>query len=162
MRRINDTLKRGLALLLLLLVGLTATKDLHAGTIVDRKIAQFGLEIGAECVNWARGDWPWPMRGGWRTCIGHRYFFQQHGFFLKVDGPDNVEATIRSTLEQAAVVSATAAVATGLAVPTPDPASRVGAALTAAKIAFVGFLTERGLEHLISQYSVTVRHQRLE
>jgi hypothetical protein len=39
-----------------------------------------------------------------------------------------------------------------------DPGSRIGAALAAAKTAFVGYLTVRGMERLITQYDIRIIH----
>lgn len=127
----------------------------QAALIVDKKIAQFGLEPRVKCVKWASGKWPWG--GGWKTCIGHKTEFLQHKFHLVVDGP-NPEAAARRLLEEAAAVAVSAAVGTGIATPSPEPAARIAAAVTAAKTAFVGYLGARGAERLISQYSLKIKH----
>ena len=64
---------------------------------------------------------------------------------------------MRKVLEEAGAVAAAAALGTGLATPL-DPGSRVGAALAAAKTAFVGYLAASGLQQLLSQYSIRVTH----
>jgi hypothetical protein len=123
-----------------------------AAMIVNKKLGQFGLEPRVTCGKWIK---PWH---GAKICIGTgRTEFLQHDFHLVVDGPE-AEAAMRKVLEEAAAAAVTAAVATGIATPTPDPASRIGAALAAAKTAFVGYLTVRGMERLLTLYEIRVTH----
>ena len=128
----------------------------NGAPLVDKKLAQFGLEPRLACVKWASGNWPWG--GGWKTCIGHKAEFLQHDFHLVVEGPPP-EGAIRQVLEEAVAVAAAAAIGTGLAVPSPEPASRVAAGLAAAKVAFIGYLKARGLERLITQYDMRLDHR---
>ena len=123
-----------------------------AATIIDKKLGQFGIEPRLTCGKWAK---PWP---GAKICIGTgRTEFLQHDFHLVVDGPET-EAAVRKVLEEATAAAVTAALATGIATPTVDPASRIGAALAAAKTAFVGYLTVRGMERLITLYDIRITH----
>ncbi|RWK53154.1 hypothetical protein [Mesorhizobium sp.] len=131
--------------------------SVHAAVIFDKKLGQFGFEPREVCVKWASGKWPWPIKGGWKTCVGWKIEFLQHAFHLVIDGPEP-EGAIRHVLAEAATVAATAAAATGIGTPA-DPASRVAAALTAAKAAFVVYLKARGLERLLTQYDVRVDHR---
>ena len=129
---------------------MVATAD--AATIVDKKLAQFGIEPRLTCGKWVK---PWH---GAKICIGTgRTEFLQHDFHLVVDGPEP-EAAVRQVLEEATAAAAAAALGTGIATPTLDPASRIGAALAAAKATFVGYLAARGFERLISQYDIRVTH----
>lgn len=124
-----------------------------AGTIVDRKIAQFGLEPRLTCGKWV---YPWP---GAKVCIGTGHTeFLQHDFRLVIDGPEP-DAAVRKVLEEAITAAVAAALGTGIGTPTPDPASRVAAALVAAKAAFVSYLTARGTERLLSQYDIRIDHR---
>jgi hypothetical protein len=132
-------------------VVISATVGANAATLIDKKLGQFGLEprLG-DCVKWASGDWPWPLKGGWKTCIGWKTEFLQHDFHLIVQGPPP-EPAVRQILEEAAAAAAAAAIGTGVLTPV-DPASRVAAAL-------VGYLTTRGLERLVAEYDVHVDHR---
>lgn len=123
----------------------------NAATIVDKKLAQFGLEPRVTCGKWAK---PWP---GAKICVGFgKTELLQHDFHLVIEGPEPSDA-VRKVLEEAGAVAAAAALGTGLATPL-DPGSRLDAALAAAKTAFVGYLATRGLEQLLSQYSIRVTH----
>ena len=123
-----------------------------AGTIVDKKLAQFGLEPRITC-----GKWVYPWRGA-KICVGTgRTEFLQHDFHLVVEGPEP-QVAVRKILEEASAAAAAAALATGIATPTLDPASRIAAALAAAKTAFVAWLAGRGMEGLLNQYNIRVTH----
>lgn len=125
----------------------------NAAPIVDRKLAQFGIEPRLTCGKWA---YPWP---GSKICIGTgRTEWLQHDFHLVVDGPEP-EAAVRNVLEEATAAAAAAALATGIATPTLDPGSRVAAAFAAAKAAFISYVTVRGMERLISQYDIRIDHR---
>lgn len=124
----------------------------NAAPLIDKKLAQFGLEPRLTCGKWAK-----PWRGA-KICVGAgRTEFLQHDFHLMVDGPPPEQA-VRKLLEEAVAASVSAALATGIATPTPDPASRIGAALAAAKATFVTYLTARGMQHLLGQYNVRITH----
>jgi len=142
----------GLKLLASAVALLATVGGVHASTIVDKKLAQFGIEPRVTCGKWAK---PWP---GAKICVGTgRMEFLQHDFHLVVNGPE-AEVAVRNVLEKATAAAVSAALATGIATPTSDPASRVGAALAAAKTVFVGYLTVRGMERLLTQYDIRITH----
>jgi hypothetical protein len=142
----------GLKLLASTVALLATVGSVHAATIVDKKLGQFGIEPRVTCGKWAK---PWP---GAKICVGTgRLEFLQHDFHLVVSGPEP-EVAVRKVLEEATAAAVSAALATGIATPTPDPASRIGAALAAAKTAFVGYLTVRGMERLLTQYDIRITH----
>lgn len=123
-----------------------------ASTIIDKKLAQFGIEPRVTCGKWAK---PWP---GAKICIGTgRTEFLQHDFHLVVDGPEP-EGAVRQVLEEATAAAVSAALATGIATPTLEPGSRIGAALASAKAAFVSYLAVRGMERFITQYDIRITH----
>lgn len=128
----------------------------HAETrvIVERKIAHFGspVEWRTRCVKWAK---PWP---GAKICIGHAYDNLQHKFYLRVAGPE-AEDALKNQIVKALEIAAAAAVATGIATPSPELAARVAAALAAAKTAFVGYLASVGLKDFVSQYDIRLDHE---
>jgi hypothetical protein len=128
------------------------TAQTMAAPIVDKKLGQFGLEPRFACVKWAK---PWP---GAKICIGHKVEFLQHSFHLVVNGPKAEEA-VRKVLGEAVAAAATAAVGAGLLTPSPEPAARIGAAVAAAKAAFVGYLAARGMERLLSMYDLRIDHR---
>lgn len=145
----------------LIAAGALMTASLSAASAavnVEQKIGQFGspVELRTTCVKWASGKWPWG--GGWKTCIGHKYDMLQHEFFVIASGPDLDEAAGR-IVQEALGVAVAAAVGVGLLTPSPEPMARVGAALAAAKTAFVGYLATRGLERLASQFDVRIDHR---
>jgi hypothetical protein len=77
-----------------------------AATIVDRKLAQFGIEPRLTCGKWVK-RWQ-----GDKICVGGgRTEFLQHNFHLVVDGPGH-EAAGRKVLEEAGAAAVTAALAT--------------------------------------------------
>ncbi|WP_224549379.1 hypothetical protein [Mesorhizobium sp. CA16] len=131
-------------------------QSLHAESrvIVERKIAHFGspVEWRLRCVKWAK---PWP---GAKICIGHAYENLQHKFYLRVTGPEADEA-LKNQIAKALEVAAAAAIATGIATPSPEPMARVAAALAAAKIAFVGYLSSVGLKDFVRQYEIRIDHE---
>jgi hypothetical protein len=126
----------------------------------ERKLGQFGspIEWRTTCVKWASGKWPWSTKGGWKTCVGHKYENLQHEFFLILSGPD-IDQAAKQVLQEALGVAAAAAVAAGLLTPSPEPIGRIAAALTAAKTAFMGYLAARGLERLTMQYKLKIDHR---
>ena len=63
---------------------------------------------------------------------------------MTANGPDLDEAA-HQVVQEALGVAVSAAVGVGLLTPGPDPMTRVAAAVTAAKTAFVGYLATRGL-----------------
>jgi hypothetical protein len=137
-----------------------ASAPAYAAVDVEKKIGQFGspIEWRLECVKWASGDWPWPMHGGWKTCVGHAYQNLQHEFFLVAKGPDADQAA-RQVLQEALGAAVVAAIGTGLLTPSPEPLARVTAALAAAKTAFLAYLSTRGFERLADQYDIRVDHR---
>jgi hypothetical protein len=129
----------------------------NAATSIDKKVGQFGLEARVEgCGKWASGKWPWG--GRWKVCIGPNMQFLQHDFHLVVNGPD-ADESIRKVLDEALGVAVSAAIGTGLLTPSPEPAARIGAALAAAKMAFLGYLASRGLQQLLDQYDIRLEHR---
>lgn len=139
-----------------LAIALAGSSTAKAAISIDKRIGQFGLEMRFEgCGKWASGNWPWPARGGWKVCISPNAQFLQHDFHLVVNGPD-ADESLRKVLDEALAVAASAAIGTGLLTPSPEPAARIGAALAAAKTAFVGYLSARGLERLLTQYDIRV------
>ena len=131
----------------------------HAAVNIDKRLGQFGLETRFEgCSKWASGNWPWPARGGWKVCVSPNMQFLQHDFHLVIVGPDADEG-VRKVLEEAVAAATSAAVGTGLLTPSPEPAARIGAALAAAKAAFVGYLSARGLQQLLNQYDLRVEQR---
>lgn len=78
MRFVNG-LKTAVAAIALLAV----VSGADAATIVDTKLAQFGLEPRLTCDKWAK---PWP---GAKICVGTgRTEFLQHEFHLLVEEPE--------------------------------------------------------------------------
>lgn len=73
---------------------------------------------------------------------------------LLVDGPE-VDEAARKLLNKALSIAASAAVATGLATPSPEPAARIDAALAAAKRAFFSYPIARGFERFGRLYAVS-------
>jgi hypothetical protein len=157
MSNINLVVKKGGANYIKLLAGagslFAMVASANAATIVDKKLAQFGIEPRVTCGKWV---YPWP---GAKICVGTgRTEFLQHDFHLVVDGPEP-EAAVRKVLEEATAGAAAAALATGIATPSLDPVSRVTAALAAAKTAFVSYVTVRGMERILSQYDIRIDHR---
>lgn len=135
-------------------IAMLGSNPASAATIVDQHLGTFGspIEWRTTCAKWAK---PWP---GSKICIGHKYENLQHKFVLRVTGPE-ADAAAKRVLEEALGAAAAAAVGAGIVTPSPEPAARVGAALAAAKTAFVGYLSARGFERLISQYDINLDHQ---
>ena len=77
---------------------------------------------------------------------------------LLVDGPE-VDEAARKLLNKALSIAASAAVATGLATPSPEPAARIDAALAAAKRAFFSYPIARGFERFGRLYAVRIDHR---
>lgn len=72
-------------------------------------------------------------------------------FYIVVKGPDADRAAM-NLLNEALVAAAAAAVGAGVS-------ASGAAALPAAKAAFIGYLTARGAERLVSQYSISLDHR---
>ena len=56
--------------------GGTKTKDVDQRTLLTWKDPLTLPHSRASCVKWASGNWPWPAKGGWKTCIGWKTQFQ--------------------------------------------------------------------------------------
>lgn len=91
-------------------------QDVEGGdqqVVVDRVVARwrdpFTLpRTRAECVQWARGDWPWG--GGWKVCTGHKYQSSWMDVTARlrvtVLTPQGVKAAVDDCLRQGAVAGA--------------------------------------------------------
>jgi hypothetical protein len=135
-------------------MAMTGANMASAATIVDQHLGTFGspIEWRPTCVKWFK---PWH---GAKICIGLKFENLQHKFVLRVSGPAADEA-VKRVLTEAVAAAAAAAVAAGVVTPSPEPAARIAAGLAAAKTAFVGYLTARGLELLLNQYSIALDHE---
>lgn len=93
------------------------------------------FQMTAECVQWASGDWPWPARGGWKECTGHKYstIFKWVGAKLRTNWPDSVDQAIQAAM--AAAVAYCGKVAYEVAVAAialaPEAASKTAASAVA-------------------------------
>jgi hypothetical protein len=120
----------------------------------EQRIGQFGspVEWRTQCANWIKIF-------GTDQCIGHAYQNLQHDFTLVLDGPD-VDQAVKQVLIEALGIAASAAVNAGVLTPDPTPgAARIPAAIAAGKLAFVGYLSARGLQELVSQYDIRINHR---
>lgn len=101
-----------------------------------------------ECIAWASGKWPWPAKGGWKTCSEWKTSWShiEVEAFLEFNGPDDVGEDAKNAIGVCAVVAAAAAGAIGVAT---DGA----AALPAAKFAFIKCLEAKGIAEL-DKYTV--------
>lgn len=112
------------------------------------------FETTAECVQWATGNWPWPAKGGWKTCSGHKYTtkFFWVGAKLRTKWPDNTDQVIQAAT--AAAVAYCGNVAYGAAVPAiaaaPEPASKTAASAVAIPAFFGCIETKKAAEAAIA------------
>lgn len=120
----------------------------NAGVSIEKKVAHFADPTAGtrtRCAKWAK---PWP---GSKICVGHAYEVMDRKFYIVVKGPD-ADRAVMNLLNEALVAAAAAAVGAGVS-------TSGAAALPAAKTAFVGYLSTRGAQRLISQYSISFDHR---
>lgn len=106
-----------------------------------------------DCIGYATGEWPWPAKGGWKTCNEWRTQWRhiEVEAYLKVTGPDNLGNEIKNAVTQCVAVAAAGAVT---AVVVTDGAA-VPAALAAAKVTFFACMSTKGTD-IGSDYSLTI------
>jgi hypothetical protein len=118
-----------------------------AATVFERTIIAYNspVEWRLTCVKWASGKWPWPAKGGWKTCVGHRYETMRHDYVFVVDvggvlAPD-VQAAVRAAAESAM------------------PTANTEAALGFAKKALASVLSQNPLTSDLLNLSVRIEHR---
>lgn len=93
------------------------------------------FQTTAECVQWASGDWPWPAKGGWKTCSGHKYTtkFYWVGAKLRTKWADNADQAIQAATAAAVAYCGKVAYEAAVAAITvaPEPASKTAASAVA-------------------------------
>ena len=104
-----------------------------------------------ECIAWATGNWPWPAKGGWKTCSEWKTSWShiEVEAFLDFNGPDDIGQDVKNAVGTCALVAAAAA---GVVGALTDGA----AAVPAAKAAFIKCMQAKGVQEL-DKYSVTFR-----
>ncbi len=71
-----------------------------------------GPETRTRCIGYASGKWPWPAKGGWKTCNEWATDLKQHRLYLEMYGPQDMEKGRLPAIKDSCLV---AAVATGVA-----------------------------------------------
>ena len=93
------------------------------------------FQTTAKCVKWASGNWPWPAKGGWKTCSGHAYTtkFFHVGAKLKTKWPDNADQAIQAATTAAVAYCSGVAYQAALAAvaAAPEPATKTAASAAA-------------------------------
>lgn len=125
-------------------------------TIHSQKIAQWPDPLTppkstTECIAWASGDWPWPAKGGWKTCSEWKTTWShiEVEAFLDFNGPDDIGEDAKKAVGECALVAAASAGVVGVAT------DGAGAA-AAAKAALLTCLGAKGVAE-IDKYEVAFR-----
>ncbi len=71
-----------------------------------------GPETRTRCIGYASGKWPWPAKGGWKTCNEWATDFKQHRVYVELYGPADMDGGQLTQIKDACMA---AAVATGIA-----------------------------------------------
>jgi hypothetical protein len=139
--------------------GLAANSDL-----VRTKIAQWGdpltpPQTRTRCIGYASGKWPWPAKGGWKTCNewATDYKTMQVSAYIKSVSSKQIERAAVAAVKKAVttcVGAATAAATAALfATPSPEPAARMAAAYTAGQVVFKACMTDQAGKRALAGFA---------
>ena len=128
------------------------TMAAHAsGILYNKKLVQWTdpftpPETRTRCIKYASGNWPWPARGGWKTCVGWATDFRtmQISAYLRVTGPTNIQASAQRAVQTCADAAAISAIAAFVGTPSPEIGARAAAAYATIWPVFVGCIKTAG------------------
>jgi hypothetical protein len=133
-----------------------SSSQIKAAEVARHKIGEWGdpftpPQSRTSCIGYASGNWPWG--GGWKTCNQWKteWRHMEVEVSILVNGPDNLDASVR----QAAVDCALTAFAAAGGVVLGTSGAGTAAALAAAKVAFAACISAKGAQ-LADQFAISV------